>query len=95
MPKLTRQNKAYLTVEIDDKKYNIPLARSLKVKEVRKLMKVTKLDDLEQFDVMVGFFAEYMGQELVDDLTEGELESLFKLWSKANEETGEVSLGES
>lgn len=95
MPKLNKQNKAYLTVEIDGKTYRIPLARSLKVKEVRKLMRADKLSEADQFDLMYDFMASYLGAEVVDDMTEGDLEQLFTLWTKANNEVGEVSLGES
>lgn len=95
MPKLEKQNKAYLNVEIEGKTYQIPLARSLKVKEVRKLMKASKLDEVEQFDLMYDFMSAYIGAEVIDEMTEGDLEKLFMLWTKANSETGEVSLGES
>lgn len=95
MPKLNKQDKAYLTVEIDGKTYKIPLARSLKVKEVRKLMRADKLSEADQFDLMYDFMASYLGAEIVDDMTEGDLEQLFTLWTRANNEVGEVSLGES
>lgn len=95
MPKLNKQNKAYLTIEIDGKTYQIPLARSLKVKEVRKLMRADKLNEADQFDLMYDFMASYLGAEVVDDMTEGDLEQLFTLWTRANNEVGEVSLGES
>lgn len=95
MPKLKKQDRAYLSVEIDGKTYQIPLARSLKVKEVRKLMKADKLSESDQFDLMYDFMASYVGSEVIDEMTEGDLEQLFTLWTKANSEVGEVSLGES
>lgn len=95
MPKLKKQDRAFLSVEIDGKTYQIPLARSLKVKEVRKLMKADKLSESDQFDLMYDFMASYVGSEVIDEMTEGDLEQLFTLWTKANSEVGEVSLGES
>ena len=50
MPKysLTKKDKSYLTVEINGKTYNIPLATTLKLKEVRKFMKLGKKTEEEQ-----------------------------------------------
>lgn len=96
MPKLSKPNDAFLNIELENgKKYKIPLARSLKIKDLRKLMKVTKLDELEQFDMMIEFFGQYMGVETVEDMTQGQLMQLFTLWTKANSDTGELTLGES
>ena len=95
MPKLEKQNKAYLNIEIDDKTYQIPLARSLKVKDVRKLMKVGSLDESSQFELMCEIFGQYIGNEIIDEMTESDLEQLFTLWTKANKEVGELSMGES
>ena len=95
MPKLTKKDAAYLSVEIDGKTYQIPLSRSLKIKEVRKLMKISKLEDGDQFDFMVEFFGKYLGADIVDELTTADLLELIKLWKTANEEVDEISLGES
>ena len=93
MPKLTPKNSAFLSVEIGGKKYQIPLSRSLKIKEVRKLMKISKMDDGEQFDFMVEFFGKYLGAEIIDELTTADLVELIKLWKTANEEAGDIDLG--
>lgn len=95
MPKLTPKNAAYLNIEINGKTYQIPLSRSLKIKEVRKLMKLSMLEDGEQFDFMIEFFSKYLGAEVVEDLTTGDLLELIKLWKTANDEVEDVSLGES
>lgn len=95
MPKLSTPNTAYLNIEIKGKNYKIPLARSMKVKTIRKVLHISKLDEAEQFDFLYDLFAPYLGQELIDDLTESEIEELYVIWTKANSETGEVSLGES
>lgn len=94
MPKLTKKDEAYLNIEIDNKTYKIPLSRSLKIKEVRKLMKTTKLDGSEQFDFMVEFFGRYLGEEIVEELTTGDLIEIINLWKKANEEVEGLDLGE-
>lgn len=92
---LTKKPGKFLTVEIEGKKYNIPLASSLKVKEIRKLLKLKKLSEDEQFDFMIDFFSKYLGEELVDELTSEDLTELFTLWNKANEQTGGMTTGES
>lgn len=94
MPKLTKKDEAYLNIEIDNKTYKIPLSRSLKIKEVRKLMKTTKLDGGDQFDFMVEFFGRYLGEEIVEELTTGDLIEIINLWKKANEEVEGLTLGE-
>lgn len=92
---LTKKPGKFLTVEIEEKKYNIPLASSLKVKEIRKLLKLKKLSEDEQFDFMIDFFSKYLGEELVDELTSEDLTELFTLWNKANEQAGGMTTGES
>ena len=92
---LTKKDEAYLTIEIDGKEYSIPLARSLKVKEVRKLLRVTKLEDVDQYDFMVDFLGRYLGADVVDEMTSGDLMEVVKLWHAANAEVEDITLGES
>ncbi len=97
MPKysLTKKDKSYLTVEINGKTYNIPLATTLKLKEVRKFMKLGKKPEEEQFDFLIDFFSEYLGADLVEEMTISDINELFSLWTKANETAGGPQLGES
>ena len=53
MPKYSfvEKDKRYLSLEMSDgKTYNLPLAGSMKLKELRKLVHIQKLDEVEQFD---------------------------------------------
>lgn len=95
MPKLSTPNYAYLNIEIKGKNYKIPLARSMKVKTLKKILHISNLDEAEQFEFLCDLFAPYLGQELVDDLLQSEIQELYVIWTQANSETGEVSLGES
>lgn len=97
MPKhsLTKKDEAYLTIEIDGKEYNIPLAKTLKVKEVRQLIKISKLEEMDQYDFMITFLARYMGEEIVDEMTTGDVIEIFNLWKKANTDAEDLELGES
>lgn len=97
MPKysLTQRNASYLTLEIGGKEYNIPLAASLKFKDVKKLLKIEKLDQVEQLETMSEFFASYLGSKVVDEMTFSDLTEVMVLWNKANQEAGGPSLGES
>lgn len=97
MPKhsLTKKNEAYLTIEIDGKEYNIPLAKTLKVKEVRQLIKISKLEEMDQYDFMIEFLARYMGEDIVDEMTTGDVIEIFNLWKKANTDAEDLELGES
>ena len=98
MPKhlLTKKDEAYLTLELEGgKTFNIPLTKTMKVKEVRKLYKIKKLDNDEQFDAMCEFLARYMGEEIVDDMTTGDVTEIFDLWIKASKEAEDLEVGES
>lgn len=98
MPKyqLPKHDDCYLTVEMSDgKTFQIPLARKCKIKKLRKLMKVNKLPEDEQFDVMVDFFSEYLGEDVIDDMELQEIQDLYELWGKANDEVEGLSTGES
>ena len=96
MPKysLTKKDRAFLTLEIEGKTYNLPLVNTLKFKEVRKLMKITKLPEDEMLDTMGDFLEKHMG-DIVNEMTLADVEEIFTIWSKANNgeetETGESS----
>lgn len=84
--KLDRKAKEVLAVEIEGKIYNIPLGTSLKRKE---------LAQLKGEDEVMKFFESYLGAELMDDLSIGEIKTIVTAWSKATEEASGVSLGNS
>lgn len=96
MPKysLTKKDRAFLTLEIEGKTYNLPLVNTLKFKEVRKLMKITKLPEDEMLDTMGDFLEKYMG-DIVNEMTLADVKEIFTIWSKTNNgeetETGESS----
>ena len=91
----TKKNKSYSTTEYDEKTYNIPLATTQKLKEVRKFMKLGKKNEEDQLDFLIEFFGNYMGEEVIDEMTIPDIKELFTLWGKANEEAGGPALGES
>lgn len=95
MPKLTPKDALYLTIEIEEKKYNIPLAQTLKLKEIRKLMKALKGSEEDQLEAMFDFFGAYMGEDILDEMTTADVMEIFDLWKKANDTQGGPSLGES
>ena len=92
---LTPKDAKYLTLEINGKEYNIPLSKTLKVRDIKKVSKIKKLDEDEQFDAMVDFLSGYLTEEIVDDLTAEDVMEIFELWNKANEITSGPNLGES
>ena len=91
---LPQREKAFLTLEIKGKTYNIPLGKNLTFGEVRKLMKLDKMDQDAQLDFYHNFLAKYMGEEFVDELEFVEIMDIFNLWKKANDEAGGLDLGE-
>ena len=78
------KDKRYLTLEIGDKTYDLPLAGSMKVKELRKLVHIGKLPEEEQFDLQIDFLAKHMGEAIVDEMTQDDINEIFQLWIKAS-----------
>lgn len=97
MPKyeLTKKKNAYLTLEIEGKNYNIPLISTLKMKEVKRLLKVINSDESDQIEGIADFLSDYMGEEIVDDMTIEDIKEVFDIWKEANDKEGGPALGES
>lgn len=87
MPELTlnRKELEVLKVNIEDKSYSIPLGTSLKRSELAKL---------KTEDEVMKFFEKYLGKELLDDLSIGEIKQIIDAWSEATKKAGGVTLGE-
>lgn len=87
MPELTinRKEVEVLKVNIEDKSFSIPLGTSLKRKELAKLKTENEV---------MAFFEKYLGKELMDDLSVGELKQIIDAWSEATKKAGGASLGE-
>ena len=80
------QNANVLAVEIGKKTYSVPLAGSMKRKDV------LALKDEESVYAM---FARYIPSEVLDDMTVDEYNQLAQAWADANAEESGASLGES
>lgn len=72
-----------MAVEYDGKTYNVPLAKTMKRKELLALK--TEEDVFEMF-------AKYIPAEVLDNMTMGEYKQLSDAWAEANDD---ASLGES
>lgn len=93
---LKKQNDAFLTVQIEQKLYKIPLRQSMKHSEVRKLVRITRGgDEMELYDYMCDLFEQFIPKSILDSLDEGEVDNLFELWKKATEEAAGMKMGES
>ena len=89
MPELNlKRNKTeVLKVNIEDKSYSIPLGTSLTRKELAKL---------KTEDEVMKFLEKYLGKELMDDLSIGEIKQIITAWSEATQNSGNgETLGES
>lgn len=87
MPELTlnRKEVEVLKVNIEDKTYSIPLGTSLKRAELAKL---------KSEEEVMKFFEKYLGKELMEDLSIGEIKQIIDAWSEATKKSGGVTLGE-
>ena len=87
MPEFTlnRKELEVLKVNIEDKSYSIPLGTSLKRAELAKL---------ESEEEVMKFFEKYLGKELMEDLSIGEIKQIIDAWSEATKKSGGVTLGE-
>lgn len=83
---LNRNEVEVLKVNIGEKSYSIPLGTSLRRKE---------LANLKTEDEVMKFFEKYLGKELMDDLTIGEIKTIVTAWSEATQKSGGTPLGES
>jgi len=75
-----------LAVEISGKTYNVPLARSMKRKELLALKTEEDIYDM---------FAKHIPAEVLDDMTMDEYQQLGEAWAAANNSLENASLGES
>ena len=75
-----------LAVEIGSKTYNVPLAGSMKRKELMALK-----DEESVYEM----FARHIPADVLDNLTMDEYNQLAEAWTKANEKKDNASLGES
>lgn len=93
---LKKQNDTFLTVQIGTDLYKVPLTKSLKHKDVRKLFEIMSSgDEIKLYNYMCDLFERYIPKSILDELTEGEITDLFELWKKATEEVERMTLGES
>ena len=93
---LKKQNDAFLTVQIGTDLYKIPLKKSLKHSEVRKLLRAVETEsEAAVYNFMCDLFERFVPKEILGELTEGEMDDLFDLWKQANEEVQNMKLGES
>ena len=60
-----------------------------------KLMKIEKLSESEQMDVIIDFFSDYIGEELLDDMEYETLSDIYELWLNANSRAEGLTMGES
>ena len=86
----------YMTIELSNgATIKIPLVQKLKIKKLRKLMKIEKLSESEQMDVIIDFFSDYIGEELLDDMEYETLSDIYELWLSANSKAEGLTMGES
>ena len=74
-----------LSVEIGNETYSVPLAGSMKRKELLSLK-----DDESVYNM----FAKYIPEEVLDEMTVDEYNQLANAWSDANINKDDASLGE-
>ena len=95
MPELVKPERGYLNIPICGKEYKIPLAKNIKVKQIKKMSAAAKAGEFEMLDFMIDFFSQYVPESVIDELEQDELIQLFNLWKAANEEGERISTGES
>lgn len=78
-----------LSVTIEDKTYNVPLAGSIPYGQLRKLKKGKNDPDL-----IVEFFGKYIPEEVLDNLYVEDINELMLAWSEATQKVNGASVGE-
>lgn len=82
---LKRHEAKTLKVNIDDKSYYIPLSGSMKPKDV------AKLDTVE---ATLEFMKKYIPEEVIDELTQDEYNSIVNAWGEASRAASGLKQGE-
>lgn len=80
-----KQTTNTLSVEIGSKVYSVPLAKSIKLKELR---------SMKDEESIYEFFSKYIDSEVLENLTANEYSQIVDAWVEANEEAEGISLGE-
>ena len=80
-----KQTTNTLSVEIGSKVYSVPLAKSIKLKELR---------SMKDEESIYEFFSKYIDSEVLEDLTANEYAQIVDAWVEANKEAEGISLGE-
>lgn len=99
MPKYKLPNHVddeYMSVELTNGMIiQIPLVKKLKIKKIRKLLKIEKLPEEEQMEVIIDFFSDYIGEEIIDEMEYETLSDIYQLWLQANGVADGLTMGES
>ena len=80
-----KQTTNTLSVEIGSKVYSVPLAKSIKLKELR---------NMKDEESIYEFFSKYIDSEVLENLTANEYSQIVDAWVEANKEAEGISLGE-
>ncbi len=80
-----KQTTNTLSVEIGSKVYSVPLAKSIKLKELR---------SMKDEESIYEFFSKYIDSEVLENLTANEYSQIVDAWVEANKEAEGISLGE-
>lgn len=97
--RIPKHDAKYLEVTVEGRKApkRVPLMSSLPVPWIRRVNELTKLGDsagMAWFDLACDLFGEYLGQDIIDQMTVDQVNDLFAAWSEENEAQGGASLGE-
>lgn len=91
-----RVDDGFMTIELTNgDKITIPLCKRLKIKKIKKLMKLSKLPEEEQMGVIIEFFSDYIGEDILDEMEFETLSDIYELWLQANNEADGLTMGES
>jgi hypothetical protein len=88
---LKQKEADYFKLNIGDKSYLIPLARSLTFEEINRI---------QERENVVEFFRKYLGEDVFNALTVDQFEIVCREWQKANDMTADgededITAGES
>ena len=75
-----------LDIEIGDKTYKIPLGSSLPLKKAKAI---------KDEESVMEFLHDFMPEDVVDNLTIGQLAQIMNAWSEETKKASGISLGES
>lgn len=84
--------KEVIKVNFGEKTFSVPLGGSL---PAERMISISKATGNERLQLMMNLFVEYIPEDIMEQLTMGEMSQLINAWSEETKKASGISVGES